>query len=74
MATKKVQKKTEKAAKAEAEGAVKRVPPRIVKRATAAVMQGICVTGQTPMTPARAPKTAKATASGFHCLPRPFSM
>ena len=37
MATKKVQKKTEKAAKAEAEGAVKRVPPRIVKRVTGAV-------------------------------------
>ncbi|MGN0832494.1 MAG: TraR/DksA family transcriptional regulator [Kiritimatiellia bacterium] len=36
MATKKVQKKAEKPAKAAADGAVKRVPPRIVKRVTAA--------------------------------------
>lgn len=36
MATKKVQKKTENPAKAAADGAVNRVPPRIVKRVTAA--------------------------------------
>ena len=44
------------------------------KRCTAEVMPWICVIVPMPMMPARAPKTAKATASGFHFLPRPFSM